>query len=180
MSFYNIELIVIYIEFINFLAKWHSSASLYESVTRIDIFQWMKFHHVVLHFKYDIFSSVLEDITHQNCYYYVSKYVELSHCHVIWCLGICWQELIQWILGKSTSLKLQNAMPCPGPYFNINTLLSGTGIPLVKIRWSWDHLIFIMGTPIEERVHIHIELALWNLLMFSCWICFRKKHVFAF
>ena len=32
-------------------------------------------------------------------------------------------------------------------------------IPIIKIRWSWDYLIFIMGIPILVRQHLFIETA---------------------
>ena len=35
----------------------------------------------------------------------------------------------------------------------------GMGIPMLKIRWSWDHLIFNMGIPIPVRRHLYIETA---------------------
>ena len=33
------------------------------------------------------------------------------------------------------------------------------GIPIIKIRQLWDHLIFTMGTPILVRYHLYTETA---------------------
>ena len=35
--------------------------------------------------------------------------------------------------------------------------LSGYRIPIIKIKWSWDQLIFIMGIPILVRRHLYIN-----------------------
>ena len=52
----------------------------------------------------------------------------------------------------------------PGPRLNIKTVFPGMGIPMLKIRWSWDHLIFNMGIPILARWHLYIETAPWSLI----------------
>ena len=49
----------------------------------------------------------------------------------------------------------------PGPPLNIKTIFPGLGIPMLKIRRSWDHLIFNMGIPILVRRHLYIETAPW-------------------
>ena len=38
-----------------------------------------------------------------------------------------------------------------GDYFKIKTIFPGMGIPITKIRQSWDRLIFIVGFPILAR-----------------------------
>ena len=43
---------------------------------------------------------------------------------------------------------------------NMNTIFPGIGIPIVKIRRSWDRLIFLMGIPILVRY--------WDSLKISC------------
>ena len=37
------------------------------------------------------------------------------------------------------------------------------GIPMLKIRWSWDCLIFNMGIPILVTRHLYIEMGLCSL-----------------
>ena len=37
--------------------------------------------------------------------------------------------------------------------------LSGMGIAIMKIRWSSDHLIFIMRIPLLVRRHLYIQMA---------------------
>ena len=46
-------------------------------------------------------------------------------------------ELVYWLIWR------------PGGCFNIETVFPGIGIPIIKIRQSWDHSIFIpvMGIP---------------------------------
>ena len=50
----------------------------------------------------------------------------------------------------------------PGPRLNIKTIFPGMGIPISKIRQSWDHLILNMGIPILGRWHPHIETGRWH------------------
>ena len=45
----------------------------------------------------------------------------------------------------------------PGPRLNIKTVFPGMGIPMLKIRRSWDRLIFNMGMPIPVRRYLDIE-----------------------
>ena len=47
-----------------------------------------------------------------------------------------------------------------GPCLNIKTIFPRNGDSHVnlKIRWSWDHLIFNMGIPILVRRHLYIEM----------------------
>ena len=46
----------------------------------------------------------------------------------------------------------------PGPHLNIKTVFPGTVISFIKIRRSWDRLIFIHGIPILVRRHLYIEM----------------------
>ena len=57
--------------------------------------------------------------------------------------------------GNRSCLLLQS----PGPCLNVKTIFPGMGIPMLKIRWLWDHLIFNMGIPILVRWHLFIETA---------------------
>ena len=52
-----------------------------------------------------------------------------------------------------------------GPRLNITTVSPDTciGIPMLRIRQSWDRLIFNMGIPILVRQHLYIETAPWFL-----------------
>ena len=56
---------------------------------------------------------------------------------------------------RSVAVKFKLA----GPRLNIKTIFPGMGIPMFKIRWSRDHLIFNMGIPILVRRHLYIETA---------------------
>ena len=44
-----------------------------------------------------------------------------------------------------------------GSCLNIKTVFPDMGISVIKIRWSQDHLIFIMGISILVRQHLYIE-----------------------
>ena len=44
-------------------------------------------------------------------------------------------------------------------YFNIKAVFPGVGIPMVKMRQSWDCLIFIMGMPVLVRWQLYFEMA---------------------
>ena len=53
--------------------------------------------------------------------------------------------------------------------FQYQYYLTNIGFPIIKIRWSHDHLIFIMGNPILVRWHLHIKIKIiwfWNHLIF--------------
>ena len=41
-----------------------------------------------------------------------------------------------------------------GPGFNIKIVFPSTGLSIIKVRQSWDHLIFIMGIHILVKRHI--------------------------
>ena len=45
----------------------------------------------------------------------------------------------------------------PGDCFNIKMCLTSIGIPMLKIRWSCDHLIFNMGIPTPGKDGLYIE-----------------------
>ena len=62
----------------------------------------------------------------------------------------------------------------PMPHFNVKIIVPGMEISIIKIRWSWDHLIFIhvMGIPILIRQHLCIKMLLPQSLvniMVSCY-----------
>ena len=52
----------------------------------------------------------------------------------------------------------------PGPCLNIKTVFPGMGIPMLKIRQSWDCLTFNMGIPILVGWQLYIEMAPWFLV----------------
>ena len=64
------------------------------------------------------------------------------------------QLLCHWkhILGTSK----QRTIP-PGPCLNIKTVFLGMRIPMLKIRWSRDRLIFNIGIPILVKQYLYIE-----------------------
>ena len=49
-----------------------------------------------------------------------------------------------------------------GPHVNIKMVFPDMGISIIKIRRSWDRLIFIMGIHILVRQHLHIETGPWS------------------
>ena len=49
----------------------------------------------------------------------------------------------------------------PGPYLNINTVVPGMGCSMLKIKRSWDRLIFNMGIPLLARRYLYIETDPW-------------------
>ena len=67
-----------------------------------------------------------------------------------------WSEPTQWRWPLSTLYHWG-----PGPCLNIKTGFPGMGIPMLKIRWSLDRLIFNMGIPILVRQHLYFEMAPW-------------------
>ena len=45
------------------------------------------------------------------------------------------------------------------PRLNIKMIFPGVVISIIKIRRSWDHLIFMMGIPILVKQHLYIKTA---------------------
>ena len=65
-----------------------------------------------------------------------------------------------------------------GLWFNIKTRFPGIGIPIMKIRRSSDHLIFIMGIPKLVRSHLYIESGSNSDKQPLCWwmqMCWLQK-----
>ena len=58
---------------------------------------------------------------------------------------------------------------------SIQRCLTGIGIPIIKIRWSCDSLIFNMGIPIPWKDCLHIEPGPWSFWSFQC-----EDHVCGF
>ena len=45
--------------------------------------------------------------------------------------------------------------------FQYKTISPGICFSIIKIRWSWDHLIFVMGILMLVRWHLYIETVCW-------------------
>ena len=56
-----------------------------------------------------------------------------------------------------------------GPCLNIMTVFPGMGIYIIKKKWSWDCLIFIMGIPTLVRGYLYIEMASKRHLHHEAW-----------
>ena len=63
----------------------------------------------------------------------------------------------------------------PGPCLNIETVFPGIGIPIIKIRWSSDHLIFAMGSPITSKTVSWYWTAPWCSLCIHELICLWER-----
>ena len=82
----------------------------------------------------------------ENCLHFVG----LLFPH--WINGLISTNDIRWvIIFYSQSTKTLSS-------FIIKNILPGMGIFLTKIRWLWNCLIFIIGTPILVR-HLYTEMA---------------------
>ena len=46
----------------------------------------------------------------------------------------------------------QSTAQLPGRRISVSRCLTSIGIPIIKIRWSWDHLIFIIRIPISKNM----------------------------
>ena len=71
-----------------------------------------------------------------------------------------WKRLSSYFINHSTKWKWVGVWWLKGntgPHLNIKMVYPGMGIPIIKIRWSWDHLIFIMGIPIPGKMVFYIE-----------------------
>ena len=52
----------------------------------------------------------------------------------------------------------QSYLEIPGSHLNINTVFPGVGLHIIKMRWSSDHLIFIMGICVLARWPLYFEM----------------------
>ena len=76
-----------------------------------------------------------------------------SHEHFIFIMRITTLE--RSILSQSPGYEA--LLERPGPRPNIRTIFPGMGISIIKIRRSWDRLIFIMGIPMLVKRHLYTE-----------------------
>ena len=64
--------------------------------------------------------------------------------------------MVHEFLTSSASLNTVRRGQEPWPRFDLQTLFPGIGIPIIKIRRSWDRLIYMVGIPILIR-YLYIE-----------------------
>ena len=104
----------------------------------------MKINHETK-FVLTLFESIFHCLTHH-----------LSHIHPVW---QC--TLIQLFIAVGIDdIILTFLVLNSGPHLNVKTVFPGMGISIMKIRLSWDSLIFIMGIPyIRVRQYLYIEMA---------------------
>ena len=69
------------------------------------------------------------------------------------------KQAFQYHMKKSYR-KILQVLKAPGSCLNMRPSFPGMGIPMLKIRRSWDRLIFNMGIPIWVRRHLYIKTAL--------------------
>ena len=68
-----------------------------------------------------------------------------------------------------------------GACLNITTVLLYLGIYIIKVRQSWDCLIFIAGIPILVRRHLYIEMAhrlQFSLIIFNTFCTDSEAGIF--
>ena len=69
-----------------------------------------------------------------------------------------------------------------GPCFNIKNISPGIGIPIIKMRRSSDHLIFVIGIYVLVRHHFYIETVylMLGMYVFFVWVCMSVCIYFMF
>ena len=84
---------------------------------------------------------------------------------------ICWEyfsfSTTRVKLDYNASYKLRLYTYSLGFYSLRRHHLIGIGIPIINLRWSSDHLRFIMEISIPLRWHLFIEQRLWDIYFFS-------------
>ena len=65
-----------------------------------------------------------------------------------------------------------------GPVSIWKCCFTGIGIPMIKMRRSWECLIFIIVIPILVRLHLYTETAPWSVrcLLWILWKCHKKNN----
>ena len=90
------------------------------------------------------------------------------------------QQSFEFEFEYSIAMKIIKHRSDSGPHFNINSIFSGMGIPIVKIRQLWHCLILISVNPSTSRMALYIETIPWTLkwrpMSFRClWRVFWRK-----
>ena len=90
----------------------------------------------------------------------------------LWCQKLVVQlmSVLAYLIWSSDAVNQTIAEPflfvgpqSPGPCLNIKTVFPGMGISIIKMRRSWDRVIFITGIPIPVRPCIHINTVPYSL-----------------
>ena len=83
------------------------------------------------------------------------------------------------------TLLVQNVLLCDGILFatswahlNIKKVFPGMGISIIKIRWSWNHLILIMGIPALVRHDLYIEMWAIGIFILNETLLYIRKSLF--
>ena len=82
---------------------------------------------------------------------------------------------MSWAVNLQVHVRYQGSVSILRPSF------PGKGIPILKIRWLREHLIFNMGIPILVRRHLYIETDPWlyiNILRLRQYGCHFADDIF--
>ena len=103
------------------------------------------------------------NITHNQVQFFFFFVVQIWRAYI---------QALTWSVGHRLICKdwrsVINVTWQSGPHLNIKTIFSGTWNSIIKIRQSWDHVIFIIGIPILLRWHPYIGTGLGFLNPFNC------------
>ena len=108
---------------------------------------WAAFHYILeIYIHFDVFSLLFS----------FTFAVSRIHRHII----------PPWVLTTAPCLREDWVPLCvsvrtsqPEPHFNIKPVFPGMGISIMKVRLTWDRLIFIIGIAMLVRRHLFIETA---------------------
>ena len=92
----------------------------------------------------------MRDVKH-DLHYSQDSHSQMPNIHNAWILNV---QFILWSVCK-----LQRPVSIWRPSFR------GMGIPMLKIRWLWDRLIFNMGIPILVRQHFCIVSGIQSVMI---------------
>ena len=97
------------------------------------------------------------------------SYAHSSYFIVIWCLSVHFIHIhLGYVTGSKAVINAKNKIVWipliflltqiwAGPWFNVN--YTSIRIPIVEIRWSYDHHISTVVFPILVKQHLYIESA---------------------
>ena len=76
----------------------------------------------------------------------------------------------KWLSALDSHKLLRFCVRLSGSCFNIKAIISiYIGIPIVRIRQSWDCLIFIMGISMLVRLYTPVSLIVKHVWLFAQW-----------
>ena len=107
---------------------------------------------------------ILNKISTKLCIHFNALHISCVHQCIQGCRDLkSVPNAFTWpLLAKTCDIKASSSAPS-----QYKDCLLGYGISIIKIRLSWDRLIFMVGIPILVRRHLYAETGPWFHKIFA-------------